>query len=127
MSYFHKIGLMLFAAALASCVNKVQNGDSSSDTTEVTVPSQTDIGVQELDTLIGYVGDGTSMHNLEFLPLEGDTMEFELSDDVDRRADLMVGNRVAVVLSYASGGSPQVVATLNPDDVSAAIPFPEEN
>ena len=67
------------------------------------------------------------MHNLEFLPLEGDTMEFELSDDVDRRADLMVGNRVAVVLSYASGGSPQVVATLNPDDVSAAIPFPEEN
>lgn len=78
----------------------------------------------ETDTLIGWVGDGTSMHNLEFLPLEGDTMELELTDDVERRAELEVGRKIAIVIRWDASMEMQVVATIDPSEVHD-LPYPD--
>lgn len=88
--------------------------------------------VERMDTIIGWVGDATSMHMLQLItcdddtcesscdatthdhPCNGDTLEFELSDDVDRRAELVVGHKIAVILRRDATNDPQVIATFDP-------------
>ncbi len=109
--------IVVAMACLSACTGNRQGGSSPSGEHDGDSVPATEPVAAETDTLIGYIGDGTSMHNLEFLPLEGDTMEFELSDDVDRRAELIVGHLVAVVLRHDAGGEPVVTATLDTSEV----------
>ena len=117
MKYISYCAMVAATVCMVACTGNKQGG------TSLTVEQDGDsIQVAEdveakTDTLIGYIGDGTSMHNLEFLPLEGDTMEFDLSDDVDRRAELTVGRIVAVVVSYDENNEPVVTATLDTAEV----------
>ncbi|MBQ7443751.1 MAG: hypothetical protein IJS59_07815 [Bacteroidaceae bacterium] len=117
MQHTLRIAFVLLVAVLAACTNKSANDKAGDTTPHGTQATDAAVTAAATDTLVGYVGDATSMHNLEFLTLGGDTMEFELSDDVDRRADLMVGNAVAVVVSHDADGEDRVVATLDPREV----------
>ena len=117
MRYIFSPAIMLIAMAFVGCINNgkdVRTTSPQSDTVEVSSPI---VSSDVTDTLMGYVGDGTSMHNLEFIPCDGDVMELELSDDVDRRANLVVGNNVAVVIRRTADNEMQVLATLDPKDV----------
>ena len=79
--------------------------DNADDTTQP---------VERMDTIIGWVGDATSMHMLQLITCDDDTLEFELSDDVDRRAELVVGHKIAVILRRDATNDPQVIATFDP-------------
>ena len=113
MHHTLRIAFVLVAASVVACTPKGRQSDAAATVADSTSTTVATAPVVDADTLVGYVGDATSMHNLEFIAPGGDTVEYELSDDVDRRADLMVGNAIAVVVIHSPEADDRVVATLD--------------
>lgn len=114
---FLLIAILLTLTAIFISVSYIGCNGGDKVPAGVVAQDSVETEIETPDTLVGYVGDGTSMHNLEFLPLEGDTMELELSDDVNRRAELVVGRMIAIAVRWNDNAEMEVVATMDTSEV----------
>ena len=85
--------MLLAGMAMTSCKDKMQTPKvMNADTTEVTTPDT---------TIYGICGEGTSMHSLELVTNEGDTLTFmiddEESDNEVVQGGLLCGDKLAVI------------------------------
>lgn len=100
-----KLSAYFFIALIAVCMLTAGCNSNSNkpvvtnvDTTEVT----------ETDTTIyGLCGEGTTMHQLELITNDGDTLNFLVNDDEDAEGDaimggLLCGDKVAVIKKYGT-------------------------
>lgn len=97
--------LALVLVTMAGCHgNKTGDGAQLADSTEVTVQPDT--------TVYGVCGTGTSMHTLELITDEGDTLTYLVdvdSEDEVVKGGMLAGDRMAVV--GAKDGNGELVAT----------------
>lgn len=123
-SSFFSFGIVFLSVLSCICCT---GGSKGGDAGEATQQAASSVQTVKTDTLIGWVGDGTSMHNLELLPVGGDTMELDLDDDVDRRADLIVGHDIAVVLQRGSNSEQHVIAIMDVEETNRTMPSVFDN
>ena len=97
------------------CTGCGQRGASSSETDSLSLPSAVaPFARASVDTLRGFVGDGTSMHLIELVNDEAtDTLLLEIEDDADHRATLTVGHEIRVVVRRTADGQQTVLATFD--------------
>lgn len=88
---FFFMSLLMAALFIASCNgNKSTNDNSQADSTEVEAVADS--------TIYGVCGSGTSMHSLELITDEGDTLSFLIDpDQMMVKGGMMAGDRMAVV------------------------------
>ena len=67
--------------------------------------------VEVIDTLLGCIGDDTSMNLIQLLTDDGDTIELDLDDQTDRQATLQPGNRVRVAVRREADSTLTVLST----------------
>ena len=107
----HYLHLFILSLLVLSCTDRRAGAptDSTADSVTVAAPA-----AEAVDTLRGFIGDGTSMNVIELVNTEAtDTAYLELGDDVERRATLEVGNEVKVIVRQEADGSQTVLATEN--------------
>ena len=110
-------GTFIFPALLLIGCNGSGKAGHANTTQDVTspVPSE-EPAPASIDTLWGYVGEGTSMHLIELVSADAaDTMLLELEDEADHRATLTVGNEICVALQQQPDGQQIVLATFDAD------------
>lgn len=105
----------IVAALVAACMitvgckeNKTQSTEEVKDTAEVVVSDS---------TIYGICGEGTSMHSLELITNEGDTLTFLVNIDDEEDGDavkggLLSGDKLAVIKKAASD-EPTALKVLN--------------
>ena len=105
--------LPLFIAGCTEC-RRSGHGDSTQGTTSRM--STEELVSAAIDTIWGFVGDGTSMHLIELVSTDAaDTMLLELEDDADHRATLTVGHEIGVAVQQQPDGQQIVLATFDAD------------
>lgn len=97
---------------LTSCVNNGGNSVQEQSGLETLMGESVQ---QPLDTISGLVGEDTSMNFLQLITSQGDTLELELNDEVDRQASIEVGNRIDVVVQRDIDSTLTVISTHDAD------------
>ena len=109
-----KKSFLFFVFGLATVVfmscggNKSGNSDMVEDSVEVAVIPDT--------TVYGVCGDGTSMHSLELVTDEGDTLTYAVNRDTDVsviKGGMLVGDRMAVVGTKKEEGEMSANCVIN--------------
>ena len=103
--------LRLFLSALLVGCTGCRTGEHTDTTQGTTAAEPTPAAI---DTLRGFVGDGTSMHVIELVNADAtDTILLEIEDDADHRATLTVGNEIGVAVQQQPNGQQIVLATFD--------------
>lgn len=110
--------LPLLLAGCTECRTGRWAGTAAADTAAVagtaSAPAPAVAAPALIDTLRGFVGDGTSMHVIELVSADAsDTLLLELEDEADHRASLTVGREIGVVVQRRADGSQTVLATFD--------------
>lgn len=92
-----------------ACTGGSSKGETQAET--ATGLLQQDTAAEAPDTLVGVIGDDTSMNLLQFITEQGDTLELELNDQVERKATIIPGNTIRVAVVYDSDSAMTVVGT----------------
>ncbi len=87
------IVVLLAVMSLTACVGQPDstNAQEPSEQTETPPPSE----------MVGIVGDGTSMHALELITLDGDSVYFTY--EVSQTGGIEIGDTVCVTYDYEQG------------------------
>ena len=108
--------LVLLTLLIAGCTECRTGGhtDTTRDTTSCVPPEES--VPASIDTIWGFVGDGTSMHMIELVSADAsDTILLELEDDADHRATLTVGREIGVAMQRQPDGQQVILATFDAD------------
>ena len=99
----------LFALSLlllAGCVGTGSQKGDAPESDSLGTLSSTRHEVLLVDTVCGFVGDGTSMNVIELVNTEAtDTVYLDVGDQTSMRATLEVGNQVRALVCHEADGS----------------------
>ena len=101
----------MFAALVLVLISLVGCKDRKAETAIVNAVADSIVAVESVTdtTVYGVCGESTSMHSLELITADGDTIYYQMNveEDAHVRGGLMVGDRLAVV-GYTSGADERV-------------------
>ena len=97
---------MTASLLLTACVGGGSSNEGGTEADSLRTHPSEGLEVLLVDTVCGFIGDGTSMNVIELVNTDAtDTTFMDVSDDSSIKATLEVGNEVRAIVCHESDGS----------------------